>query len=117
VVIDIETARGVWMDEGRTKETLDAFFFPLTKEERENIEAVVMDMWKPYINRVKYWCPNAKIVFLISSMLSKSSIKVIDKVRNSEYRKANTDEKEVIKGSKFPLLKNKENLKPEEKPI
>jgi transposase len=42
--------------------------------------------------------------------------KVIDKVRNIEYRKANKEGKEVIKGSKYLLLKNKVNLLKKEKP-
>jgi len=115
VVIDYETGRVVWMGEGRTKETLDAFFKPMTEEQRNKIEAVSMDMWSAYINRVKYWCPNAKIVFDLFHVV-KDFNKVIDKTRNREYHKANTKEKGVIKGSKFLLLKNKENLKPEERP-
>jgi transposase len=42
--------------------------------------------------------------------------KVINKVRNAEYRKASEEEKQVIKGSKYLLLKNKPNLKKQEKP-
>lgn len=115
VIIDYETGRVVWIGKDRTKETLDTFFKPMTKEQRDKIEAVSMDMWKPYINRVRYWCPNAKIVFDFFHIVKEFN-KVIDKVRNSEYRKASTEEKEVIKGSKFLLLKNKENLKSKEKP-
>ena len=37
--------------------------------------------------------------------------RVIDKVRNSEYRKASEEDKAVFKGSKYLLLKNRKNLK------
>ena len=37
--------------------------------------------------------------------------RVIDKVRNSEYRKASKEDKAVFKGSKYLLLKNRKNLK------
>jgi transposase len=37
--------------------------------------------------------------------------RVIDKVRNSEYRKASKEDKAVYKGTKYLLLKNRRNLK------
>jgi transposase len=36
---------------------------------------------------------------------------VIDKIRNSEYRKASKENKDVFKGSKYLLLKNKPNIR------
>lgn len=37
--------------------------------------------------------------------------RVIDTVRNSEYRKASKEHKEVYKGSKYLLLKNRRNVR------
>ena len=37
--------------------------------------------------------------------------RVIDKVRNSEYRKASKEDKAVYKGARYLLLKNQKNLK------
>ena len=37
--------------------------------------------------------------------------RVIDKVRNSEYKKASKQDKAIYKGSKYLLLKNRQNLK------
>jgi len=74
-----------------------------------------MDMWDPYIKAVKECCPHVEIVFDQFHVVAAFS-KVIDKVRNVEYRKAIKDGKEVIKGSKYLLLKNKANLLPDEKP-
>lgn len=42
--------------------------------------------------------------------------KVIDQVRRQEYRRACADDKNVIKGSRWLLLKNPENLKKRDKP-
>ena len=39
---------------------------------------------------------------------------MIDKIRNSEYRKASKDNKYVFKGSKYLLLKNKSNIRKQE---
>jgi transposase len=37
--------------------------------------------------------------------------RVIDKVRNSEYRKASEKDKDVFKGAKYLLLKNRKNVR------
>jgi len=37
--------------------------------------------------------------------------RVIDKVRNSEYRKASKEDKAVYKGAKYLLLKNRKNVR------
>jgi len=84
VVMDYFSGRVVWMGEGRSKETLDNFFAEMTDRRKEAIEAVAMDMWKPYINRVKHHCPNANIVFDFFHVVHAFG-RVIDKVRRDEY--------------------------------
>jgi transposase len=37
--------------------------------------------------------------------------RIIDQIRNSEYRKASTQNKEVFKGAKYLLLKNRANVR------
>jgi len=54
--------------------------------------------------------PQAKIVFDLFHVVAHFN-RVIDKVRNTEYHKANKQDKAVYKGSKYLLLKNKKNLK------
>ena len=54
--------------------------------------------------------PQAKIVFDLFHVVANFN-RVIDKVRNSEYRKASKQDKAIYKGSKYLLLKNRENLK------
>ncbi len=109
VVLDYMSGRVVWVGEGRRKETLDAFFGGMTDVQKAGIEAVAMDMWEPYINRVKAHCPQAKIVFDLFHLV-KAFGEVIDEVRRSEYTAATKAEKEVFKDSRYLLLKNDENL-------
>jgi len=54
--------------------------------------------------------PQAQIVFDLFHVVANFN-RVIDKVRNSEYRKASEEDKTVYKGSKYLLLKNRKNLK------
>ena len=115
LIINWEVGRVLWVGEGRKYETLKGFFDSLSDEQRNSIQAIAMDMWDPYIKAVKESCPRAEIVFDQFHVVNAFG-KVIDKVRNMEYRKANKEGKEVIKGSKYLLLKNKVNLLPDEKP-
>ena len=109
VVLDYLSGRVVWVGQGRDKETLDRFFVEMTDKQKDAIEAVAMDMWEAYINRVKHYCPNAKVVFDFFHLVQ-SFGRVIDKVRRDEYFKANKQQRKVLKGSRYLLLKNEENL-------
>lgn len=113
VVIDYETGRIVWIGKGRREETLDGFFRKMPEEVRKGIVAIASDMWKPYLKSFKKWCPEAKIVFDFFHLV-KDFNNVIDKIRNEEYRKADAEGKAVLKGSRYLLLKNLENLKERE---
>ena len=115
VILNWQTGRVLWVGEGRRYETLKAFFDTLNDEQRAAIKAIAMDMWDPYIKAVKECCPQAAIVFDQFHVV-RAFGRVIDSVRNKEYRNAVKEGKEVIKGSKYLLLKNRENLRDEEKP-
>jgi len=109
VVANYFTGRVVWMGPGRDKTTLGTFFATMSNQEKQTIEAVAMDMWDPYINRVRFHCPQAKIVFDFFHLVQAFG-KVIDKVRRLEYHKANKSGRKVLKGSRYVLLKNEDNL-------
>ena len=110
VVLDYDTGRVAWMGEGRGTVTLEAFFRKMPPTVRKAIQAVAMDMWDPYIQCVKRWCKNADIVFDLFHVV-KAFNKVIDDIRNQEFRKADAAGKEVLKGSKYLFLKNWGNLR------
>ena len=68
-----------------------------------------MDIWKPYIAAFRTNLPKAKIVFDKLHLLAALG-RVIDKIRRKEYINVSTDERTVIKGSKYILLKYKQSL-------
>jgi transposase len=109
VVADYFSGRVVWMGSDRNKKTLGTFFATMTPDQKNAIEAVAMDMWEPFINQVQCHCPQARIVFDFFHVVQ-SFGKVIDKVRRDEYRKATEEDRKVLKGSRYLLLKNEENL-------
>jgi len=110
VVLDYETGRVVWVGKDRKARTLKRFFSGMSPEQRRQFEAVVMDMWEPYILAVQTKVPHVKIVLALFHVAAQFS-RVIDKVRNSEYRKASKANKEVFKGTKYLLLKNRVNIR------
>jgi len=104
LVLDFERRRVVWIGEGRPKETLDTFYNLSGAERCKDIEAVAMDMWDPYVASTWEHCPQADIVYDKFHVIRNFS-KVIDEVRNQETRKAEDNEREVIKGTKYILTK------------
>lgn len=115
IVMNLKTGRVIWTGEGRKEEDINKFFATLTDEQKQGIEAVSIDMWPAYINSAARNCPDADIVFDKFHVVKKFS-EIITKLRAAEYNKAADEKsKEVLKGTKWLLLKNKSNLKTEAK--
>jgi transposase len=110
VVLDYLTGQVVWIGKNRKARTLRRFFNEMTSIQRRSLEAIVMDMWDPYIKAVQKKVPHVKIIFDLFHVVAQFS-RVIDQVRNSEYRKASQENKEVFKGAKYLLLKNRSNVR------
>lgn len=53
IVLDYETGRVIHVAKDRKAKTLNRFFNQLSTKQKKSIEAVVMDMWDPYIKAVK----------------------------------------------------------------
>jgi transposase len=78
VVLDYLSGRVVFVGKDRKADTLKQFFNQLSNEQRDAIEAVVMDMWDPFIKAVKkkYLKPKLySICFTWSRILTALSIK------------------------------------------
>jgi transposase len=110
VVLDYQSGRVIWVGKHRRAKTLIRFFNQMPKRERKTLEAVVMDMWDPYIKAVQEKVPHVKIVFDLFHVVAQFS-RVIDNVRRAEYRKASQQDKAVLKGSRYLLLKNRSNMR------
>lgn len=112
VVSDLEGAV-LHVADDRKKESLDGFFGGLSAEQRQSIEVVAMDMWKPYIESVTENLPlgATKIAFdkfHVASHLGDA----VNRVRRSENAQLCEHGNEVLKGTKYLWLTNPENMKP-----
>lgn len=110
VVLDLERTKVVWAGKGRGKETLDKFFTEIGETKAKEITAIATDMWDPYLKSISEHAPQANVVFDKFHVIAEYS-RMIDRVRNEEYRAASNSGKKIIKGSRYLLLKNEENLK------
>jgi transposase len=100
----------VWVGKDRKARTLKKFFSGMSKGQKQGLEAIAMDMLDPYIHAVQKKVAHVKIVFDLFHVVAQFN-RVIDKVRNTEYRKASKANKEVFKGAKYLLLKNRAHIR------
>jgi transposase len=65
VVLDYLSGRVVFVGKDRKAKTLEQFINQLSQDQRETIEAVVMDMWDPFIKAVKKNClqPRSSLIY------------------------------------------------------
>lgn len=115
VVACADTQQVVWIGEGRSREAISPFFEWLG-EAREQIEAVAMDMNSAFDLEVKDQCPNAEVVYDRFHVVAKYGREVMDRVRVDQANQLRDDKaaRKVIKGSRWLLLRNADNLKPEQ---
>lgn len=113
VIVDAATKRVLWVGKGRRREDIRPFFELLGEQGRARIKAVAMDMSGPFEAEVLHQCPNAEIVFDLFHVVAKYGREVIDQVRRAEANRLKHDKPawRLVRGSKWLLLKNPDNLK------
>lgn len=75
-----------------------------------------MDMNAAFDLEVKAQCPNAEVVYDRFHVVAKYGREVMDRVRVDQAKQLRDDKaaRQVIKGSRWLLLRNEDNLKPEQ---
>lgn len=63
VALDYLSGRVIWMGIARRADTLMRFFAGMTQDPKEHLQAIVLDMWDPFIKAVQDRVPHVKIVF------------------------------------------------------
>ena len=113
VFSDIESGRIIHAVEGRKGEDIAPFLWRL-KEEAKNLKAIAMDMSTAYISAISAVLPNVDIVFdhfHVNAVMNKA----LDEIRKDQQETLNQGEEKVLKGNRFLLLRNYENLDSEAK--
>ena len=114
IVIDLEDGRILWAKPGRGKAALRAFWQRLRRA-RAKIRAVATDMSAAYWSAVLEHLPDAALVvdkFHVLKLMNER----LDDLRRQMVREAEGPLKLRIKGTRFLLLRNPENLTQEQLP-
>jgi transposase len=115
VVSNLETVEPLWMGPERKKETLDEFFrTQLRERQRREIEAICVDMWKPYGLSLEQWAPQGRIVYDKFHVLQHAQ-QAVDEVRRAEFFRQGGRKRELVKGKRWLLLSRWVNLGPGQK--
>jgi len=110
VVSDLVRERPMWFGgQDRSEASMDEFFKWLGPKKSAGIRIVVMDMWKPFRNSTGAHAPQASILFDKFHILRHLG-EALDAVRKSEYHRVSGKNRRFIKGQKYTLLSNRENL-------
>jgi transposase len=112
VVLDLDSGAVVFVGDGKGSDALDPFWVRL-RAAHARIEAVATDMGLPYIRAVQKHLPRAVHVFDHFHVVKLFNDK-LSEFRRELYREATGSlHKKVLKGTRWLLLKNPENLDPD----
>ena len=110
VVLDLATGAIVFVGQGKGAVALEPFWKRLNCS-RAVVEAVAMDMSPAYILAVETHLPWAVVVFDHFHVIKLCNQK-LSQLRRDLYREAAAEDQEVLKGTRWLLLKNPEDLDP-----
>jgi len=109
IVLDLITGAVVFVGDGKGADALVPFWTRL-KRSRAKVKAVAIDMSPAYISAVMENLKEATIVFDHFHVIKLFNEKLSDFRRALYYHALTKEEKHVIKGTRWLLLKNPENL-------
>ena len=109
VVLDLDSGAVVFVGDGKGTDALEPFWKRL-KASHAKIKAVATDMGLPYIAAVQEHLPQAVHVFDHFHVIKLFNEKLSDLRRELHREAAEKMHKQVLKGTRWLLLKNPENL-------
>ena len=113
IVIDLISGRIIYVGAGRGAEALKKFLKKI-KRYKDKLQAVAMDMSGAYYSAVTNELKGVDVIFDHFHIVKLMNEK-IDKIRREYQNSLNDENKEVIKGKRYLLLKNPDNLDTDQK--
>lgn len=104
VVSDLELGEPMWAGPERKKETLDRFFAEkLSRRRARWVQAVCVDMWKPFLKSLREHLPRAAIVFDRFHIM-KHVNEAVDETRRQEFFRQKGLKRAVVRGKRWLFL-------------
>jgi transposase len=116
VVFEPTRRRVLWIGRGRGRNDILPFFSLLGPDRCAKIKAVGMDMTAAYFLEVQRHCPQAQIVYDLFHVVARYGHEVVDRIRVDEANRVAEDRpsRRLVKGARWLLLRNRDNLKQDE---
>jgi transposase len=111
VVSCLGTGRVLWVAEGKSAETLGAFFEAFGRRRSRQLELIAMDMSAAFRKAVEHHAPQADVVFDRFHVV-KLLLDAIDEIRREEVRRTHGEAAKALKGTRYSLLRNPRHLRP-----
>jgi transposase len=111
VVLDLESGGVVFVGDGRHGDALRSFFRCL-RASRAKVEAVAMDMSGAHLTAVRTHLPGSTVVFDHFPVIKLFNEKLTGLRRNLYHEATDLLHKKVLKGTRWLLVRNSENLDP-----
>lgn len=116
IVVNLENGQIVYVGDGKGANALDGFW-KMVRKAGVKIEAVASDLSAAYISAVRENAPDAVYVFdhfhmvkLINDALDKVRRRIVNQERAREKKDGMSGRSNVVKGTKYILLRNSEDL-------
>jgi transposase len=109
VVVDLDTGDPVFVGKGKSEEALAPFWAMLGPRRRKKLEAVAIDMGTAFQKAVRENVPQALVVFDHFHVVKLMNDR-IDRLRRRVFSYSSMAVKNVIKGCRYLLMTNSENL-------
>jgi len=111
IVLDLKSGAVVFVGEGKGTEALEPFW-PRLRRQKVRIQAVATDLSPAYISAVLTHLPEAVHVFDHFHLIKLYNAGLSELRRQLYHEATNVMEQKVLKGTRWLLLKNPENLDP-----
>jgi transposase len=115
VITDIDGKRVIEVLENRLKETLIAYLSALPSSVRKSIRYVSIDMWEGYYQAVVEALPKRVKIVIDRFHVMKNLTGALTKCRREIQRGMSKEERDELKGLRWILVKNEDNLDKDEK--
>lgn len=110
MVSDLKRGKPIWFGGcDRSEESMDQFYQWLGPKKSKKMELTVMDMWQAFEKSTRKNVPQAAILYDKFHVMRHLG-DALDKIRKIEYGRLSGKDRSYIKGQKYTLLSNRENL-------
>lgn len=113
LLTDLDEGRVLEVVEERTQAAAEALWETLPEKQRQEVVAVALDMWEPFMNATQQKVPQAALVhdkFHVAAHLNDA----VDQVRRAEHKELMAAGDETLKGSRQLWLYNPMNFSVEQ---